>query len=176
MTTDQGQQQEVAERVRSYIQHQASKGPDGIRNAVQKGHDQLTGLLEGLSDEQAEFKPAPEEWCVLEVLRHVAGSKRGVARRCATMSRGEASSNFEPDEEAPAFASLGEAREALDDGHQALLAVIATLTPETSLEARYDHPFFGPLNSPEWAAFQRVHDGDHAQQIEQIKSATGFPA
>ena len=167
---------ELKERVLSYIAHQSEKQPEGIAGVVEQGHDQLVGLLEGLSDEQAAFKASAEDWSVLEVLRHVVGSKRGVARRCSVLARGEASASFEPADEVGSFASLSEARAALDAGHRELLASVRAPTPDANVDVTFDHPFFGPLNCREWAVFQRVHDGDHAGQIEEIKAADGFPA
>ena len=166
---------DVRDRVLSYVNHQAAKEPAAIAGVVQQGQDRLLGLLEGLSEEQSAFKASAEDWSVLEVLRHVVDSKRGVARRCAVLARGEASTSFEPADEIAAFATLPEARAALDSGHQELLRFLSTLSPETNVESTDDHPFFGPLNCRQWAAFQRVHDGDHADQIEQIKAASGFP-
>jgi len=75
-----------------------------------------------------------------------------------------------------AFGSLEEALAAFQSGFEELLAFVGTLSADSNVEARFDHPFFGPLNCREWAVFQRVHDGDHAQQVEQIKAAPGFPA
>ena len=167
---------DVKERVLSYIAHQSEKQPEGIAGVVEQGHDQLVDLLEGLSDEQAAFKASAEDWSVLEVLRHVVGSKRGVARRCSVLARGEASASFEPADEVGSFPSLSEARAALDAGHRELLASVRAPTPDANVDVTFDHPFFGPLNCREWAVFQRVHDGDHAGQIEKIKAADGFPA
>ena len=42
-------------------------------------------------------------------------------------------------------------------------------------EATALHPFFGDLNCKEWAAFVYVHSRDHADQIEKVKGAPGFP-
>ena len=174
MTTDQAQR-EIAERLTSYVKHQVSKGPDGIRDTVQKGHDQLMGLLEGLSDEQASFKPSAEEWSVFQVLDHVLSAKHATVRLCATLARGEASDGFgEGDGEK--VRPLTALRERLDAAHGEQPDFVAALSPETNVETRYDHFLFGAFNCQEWAAFQRIHDGDHAGQIEQIKSAQGFPA
>jgi amidohydrolase len=164
---------EMRERVLSYITHQAVKEPASIRDVVQKGHDQLLGLLDGLSEEQARFKPGPDDWSVLEVLQHAAPSKRSVARLCAALAQGETP---EREDGGAEYASLAEARSAFEAAHEEMLASIAALSSDSSVEARRDHPFFGSLNCREWAVFQRVHDGDHAQQIEQIKGASGFPA
>ncbi len=167
---------DLKERVLSYIARQSEKQPEGIAGVVEQGHDQLVALLEGLSDEQAAFKASADDWSVLEVLRHVVGGKRGVARRCSVLARGEASASFEPADEVGVFASLSEARAALDAGHQELLSSVRALTPDANVDVTFDHTFFGPLNCREWAVFQRVHDGDHAGQIEKIKAADGFPA
>ena len=160
----------------SYIRHQVSKGPDGIRDAVEKGHAQLLGQLEGLSEEHARFTPEPDQWSIFEVLQHVLQGKRGVAGRCAALARGETIEGVaESGQRFAPLPSLSAARPALDAAHEELLAFIEGISPETNLEARSQHPFFGPLNCQEWAAFQRIHDGDHSGQIEQIKAATGFP-
>jgi hypothetical protein len=74
------------------------------------------------------------------------------------------------------YATLADARAAMDAAQRDLLAFIDGLSSSTpNVEARYNHFIFGDLNCLEWAAFQRVHDGDHSGQIEQIRSAAGFP-
>ncbi len=169
---------EVKDRVLSYIKHQAAKSAPALRDVVQHGHDQVMGMLAGMSDEQAVFKPSAEEWSVFEVLQHAAEAGRRTARGCVALAAGEELNKTvragqikdEP------FTSLDQARAALDAAHQELLNFVDSLSPKTNVEAMLDHPFFGPLNCREWAAFQRVHDGDHAGQIEQITSAAGYPA
>ena len=169
---------EVKERVLSYIKHQAAKSAPALRDVVQHGHDQVTGLLAGMSDEQAGFKPSAEEWSVLQVLQHAAEAGRRTARGCVALAVGGELNKIERVGQIrnKPFTSLGQARAALDAGHQELLDFVDSLSSETNVEATLDHPFFGPLNCREWAAFQRIHDGDHAGQIEQITSAVGYPA
>ena len=174
---------EVIERVGGYIRHNASKEPQAIRELVQRGHEQLVGLIDGLSEEQARFKPAADKWCVLELLRHVVSAKRGVARICAQLARGEQPTDFRGEGEeqdgvmgSREFVSLAEAREALEAAHDQLLAFVDGPLAEANVDLRFRHFLFGELSCREWAAFQRVHDGDHAAQIEQIKSAQEFPA
>ena len=176
--------EEVRERVLSYISHQVAKGPDNIRETVQKGHDQLFRLIDGLSEEQAAFKPAPDVWSVLEVFDHVVTAKRGIVRLCTSLSRGEAGGGIGGEGQATEqdgitgkrYDSLAEARAAAQAAHDELLAFVETLSPDVNVEARHDHFLFGALNCQEWAAFQRIHDADHTGQIEQIKAAPGYPA
>ena len=180
MTTDQT---EMMSRVRSYIEHNAAKSDDAVRDLVQAGHDRLFGVIAELSEEQATFKPSADDWSVLETLRHVVQAKRGVARICARLARGETPGKVGQEGEAATqdgivgeeFATFADARSAAQAAHEELLDFIGSLSPDVSLEARYKHFLFGDLNCREWAAFQRVHDGDHTQQIEQVLAAPGFP-
>ena len=174
---------EVVERITSYIQHNAAKDAPALHELVQTGHERLVGLLDGLSPQQAAFKPTPDVWCVLEVLHHVASAKRGVARICERLATGEQipGAGREGDEQdgitrGEPFATLAEARTAMDGAHRELLAFIDGPLSSANTDARFNHFVFGDLNCREWAAFQRVHDGDHAGQIEQVKSAEGYPA
>ncbi len=174
MTTDQN---ELRERVISYVRHQVEKGPEGIRQAILKGYDQLHGLIDGLSEEQAAFKPSPDDWCVLEVLQHVVESKQKVARRSFALARGETAPPVTVigTVEGQVPATLAESRTALEKEHRELLRFVESLSPETNVEAKQPHPWFGPLDCREWAVFERVHDGDHANQILEIKGAPAFP-
>ncbi len=174
MTTEQDT---ARERITSYIVHQAKKEPDSIKKLVQKGHDQLLSQMEGLSEQQATFKASEDDWSVRELLRHAVQAKRGVVRTCQSLAQGEArEGSAEPGRVTGELPTLAEAGAELDAAQDDMLAFLDGISTETNTEATFGHPFFGPLNSREWAAFQRVHDGDHAQQIEQIKASAGFPA
>ena len=176
---------DVQERVVSYIRHQAAKEPEAIKDIVQTGHEKLLALLDGMSEEQATFKPSPDEWSVLEVLDHVVTAKRGVARTCVTLSRGDAPRGIgeEGQETSPQdgvtgkhFSSLAEARAGAETAHAKMIEFIGGIAQGVDLDARYNHFLFGPLNCREWAAFQRVHDGDHGNQIEKVLASPGYPA
>ena len=169
-------QSDMIERITGYIQHNAAKEPPALRALVQQGHDQLCALLDRLSEEQARWKPGADDWCTLELLQHVVTAKRGVARICQRL----AGTGREGDEQdgvmgKHAFASLAEAREALDAAHEETLAFIDGPLASANVETRFNHFIFGDLNCREWAAFQRVHDGDHSGQIEKIVAAPGYP-
>jgi hypothetical protein len=55
--------------------------------------------------------------------------------------------------------------------NEALPASLRDLPDEPNTEMKLPHPFFGPLNSLEWAGFQRVHDVDHTQHARKILAA-----
>ena len=177
---------DVQERVGSYIRHQAAKEPDAIKDIVQTGHDKLLALLDGMSEEQATFKPSAGDWSVLEVLDHVVTAKRGVARTCVTLARGDVPAGIgeEGQEKSPQdgvtakhhFSSLAEARAGAEAAHAGMIEFIGGIAQGVDLDARYNHFLFGALNCREWAAFQRVHDGDHGNQIEKVLASAGYPA
>ncbi len=49
----------------------------------------------------------------------------------------------------------------------ALLATVAA-APDLNTEARFSHPWFGPLNAAGWHALAGIHMGIHRVQIERI--------
>src|SRR5262249_12517172 len=42
-----------------------------VMKLLNESHKQTLDLMEGLSEEQLKFKPAPEKWSVLEVAEHI---------------------------------------------------------------------------------------------------------
>jgi hypothetical protein len=150
---------------------------------IQSAHDRLTSLLDGMSQEQASFKPSADDWSVLQLMQHVVSAKTGVARACERLAKGEVipSQAGEGDGQdgmmrGEPLTSIADARAAVGKAHQELLSFLDNSLPQANLDVRFHHFLFGDLNCAEWSAFQRVHDGDHANQIEQIKAAPGYPA
>ena len=82
-------QSEVQERVTGYIKHNAKKSNEAVLGIVEQGHKQLLEMIDSLSEEQATFKPSAEEWSVLDTMQHVVAAKKGVARMCEELARGE---------------------------------------------------------------------------------------
>ena len=169
--------EDVREQALSYVRHNVAKGPESVREVVRKGQQQVLALIDGMTEQQAAFKPDAETWSVIEVLHHVAESHRSLARRCAMLARGEALPDIESvgglAKEAPA--TLKETRTELEAAQGEMRAFVDSLSAESNTGPTLAHPWFGPMNCIEWPVFQRVHDGDHINQIEQLKSAPGYP-
>ena len=51
--------------------------------------DELRTLLQGVSDEQANVRPAPGEWSIKEVIGHICDSERVFAYRAMRIARGD---------------------------------------------------------------------------------------
>ena len=162
---------EARTTVISYLAHQGGKDVPAIVQPVERERRRLADLLADISEEQAAFIPSSGGWSIKEVVRHVAGAERGVAVIIARLAGVP-----EPSQESrPVGPSLADACRELGEARARLLELVAGVPPHANLEARHEHPFFGPLNWKEWLAFQRVHDGDHIAQIEAIQGLPTYP-
>jgi len=185
------QQDEQTQQALSYMRHQGAKSIADLAALMERTAFDCARCLEGISEEQASFKPAlsrspersegvaegaGEEWSVKEVLGHMLVSGAGVNREVANLVAGQP-----PVQEARmgvvagADRPIDELRRRLAELWAETARLVATLPEEGSVERTWEHPLFGPLNSKEWIAFQRIHALDHVQQIEQIKAAPSYP-
>lgn len=135
---------------------------------------ELIDLLHRLTPEQATYRPAPEEWSILDAATHAAEVAWGVL---ATVERlgGATAPTPAP---LPAAGPHTAERLRLDLVRNAIaLSTVPQRLPERPpLEPTAPHMFFGELHCKAWFLFQRVHDQDHVGQIRTIQSAPGYPA
>jgi hypothetical protein len=64
-------------------------GESGILDTLARQSTELEHALEGLSEQQALFRPAPGEWSIKEVLGHLCDAERIFFYRALCISRGE---------------------------------------------------------------------------------------
>ena len=162
---------EARQTVISYLGHQGKKDVSAIVEVIERERRRLVGVLAGLSQEQAEFVPSAGQWSIRDVVEHVAAAERGVVEVIARLAGVAAPSAGPP----AAGQSLTKLRSHLTAVRSELLNLVEPLPQDANLGAKDDHPFFGPLNWKEWLAFQRVHDGDHIEQIEAIRRSPSYP-
>jgi hypothetical protein len=168
--------EEVRDRVTSYIQHQGAKSPEALVELVKTSQLRFLDAVSGVGDDLAARKPAPEEWSLRELIRHVIDAEESVALLIHHLSRGGR----------PPASERGPGRMVEDDGrpfsdyveqvrtiNQNLIYAVEGMPADPNLDEKAPHPFFGPLNCKEWAAFQRVHDEDHVQHAKKILDAVG---
>ena len=164
---------DVRARVTSYIQHQGTKSSAGLADLVRTSQERFIELAAAVPDAISAKQPAQGEWSMRELIRHVIGAESLVASLIHDLARGIETPRDGglgmtiPDDGRP-YASFIEQLRATN---AATLAAINDLPPEPNLALKAPHPFFGPLNCREWAAFQRVHDEDHVQHGTKIIAA-----
>lgn len=167
---------DVREQALAYVRHQAAKSLSDLAALIERTTADCDRCLEGISDEQAAFKPALDEWCTTEVLQHLTSSLERVNDTVRRLATGEAV-DWQPQEGGLGYegASFAEMKERLAQVWQGCLVLIKSLPVSGNEGVQVDHPFFGPLNWREWIAFQRLHAIDHVQQIEKVKAEPAYP-
>ncbi len=167
---------ETRQQVVGYLKHQASKPTADLLGLIDRAEGWIDRSLEGVSESQAQFCPEPGEWCIADVLRHVARSTRGTARLVTALMAGQ---NASAGGIAPVIEggneTLAELRRGVAESFDGLRAAAAMIPDGQDSKATANHPFFGDLTCKEWAAFVYVHARDHADQIEKVKAAPDYP-
>ena len=155
-----------------------------IEGIVDAGHRSIMSALDRITETQAAYKPAPDDWSVLELMAHVVSTKQIVGTLATALAQGALPPGFGPALETQAtqdgvtvarFGTLAEARAAADDAHAVMMALVRGLDAPVNTDLQFKHYIFGAFNCREWAVFQRVHDDNHAPQVSAIKASAGFP-
>ncbi len=172
------QQPDIIQRAVDYCTHQASKGIDSLVALMERTGEDWRRCLDGVSEAQAEFSPAPGEWTSKEVVTHFLLATASVNDQIRELTSGKdvgQLASAAPDERPAETASVAE----LSAETVAIFDDIARLTRELEgnayLDRQFPHPAFGQLNIMQWIAFQRLHGMDHMQQIDKNKADAGYP-
>jgi uncharacterized damage-inducible protein DinB len=173
-----------------------------IFDEIDRTRGRLFQAVEGLSDEQQGFRPAPEKWSAAQLCDHlsiVEGNVTGLLGRllAKTEESGQARSSEDafapvsieefveqtravklnaPESIRPADSRpLAESLAALSDSRSALHALRPRLEQVDGHAARFPHPAWGPLNLYQWLLFIGAHEERHIAQIEALKQAMDAP-
>jgi hypothetical protein len=162
------------------------------------GRERLLGLVHGLTAEQWKFRPAEGRWSINECLEHVMRVENRVLGLIGDKLK---TGGAEP--EPPARTDDAVLKTAILDrrvGRQApeparpigqwpdstqlveefrktrqRTSEFAATTRENLRGYFSPHGFFGPLDCYQWLLLLGLHGDRHAQQIQEIKAAPGFP-
>ncbi len=174
--------------------------PDERRKLVrdlEKTRYELLKAVEGLSPEQAKFKPNPFRWSVLECLEHIAISEQALfglitEQVLATEAKPDAEPGIDENEisqrvadrsrrfQAPErvrptgrYESLAQGLdEFLDVRHKSLEYARHT---EADLHSHLMASPLGEIDAYEWLFFLSGHARRHTRQIEELKGHENFP-
>lgn len=161
-----------------YCSHQANKGIDSLVGLMERTGADWQRCLDGVSDAQAEFSPAPGEWTTKEVVTHFLMGTASVNDQIRRLTSGQEVGQLTsaaPDErpgETPLVARLREETVAI---FNEIADLTRSLDANPNLGKQFPHPAFGALDILQWIAFQRLHGMDHMQQIDKNKAAAGYP-
>jgi hypothetical protein len=161
-------------RIRSYLVAQGARlTPAAIVEKVRAAMADLRAAAVAVPPARFGERPEPEEWSGNEVMAHVVaadgyfggGIQRVLAGQPPPPRTGGRGIEGAPLRSAEAwYQTLSEQREAL------FKAVVAA-DPAAAADQRIEHPMFGPLTWRETLLFTRLHDLDHAGQLQKIAAA-----
>jgi hypothetical protein len=162
-------------RIRSYLTAQGAKlSPSEIIDKIHGAMEQLRAALATVPIGRFDDRPNAEEWSANEVMAHVVTAGRyfggAVVRLIDGLPAGGLRDRLERD--VPRHSGAGWWA-MLEEDRTALFERVRNADPQGRLDGTVEHPFFGPLNWRETLLFIRLHDLDHAGQLQKIASALG---
>lgn len=158
---------------------------DEIRN-------QIWETVSGLDEEQLNRKPSPEQWSIMQVLRHLNLMENVITKqaRLALEKEQQVSTEKKPYElsldrsrsvEAPSHVqppaepeTLAEIRSDLAASHQALEQFAREHDAALLQSKSFPHPAFGEMDLAQWIDFTSYHEERHLAQIREIKQQLGL--
>jgi len=165
---------EEQQRIRSYLVAQGAKlTPTAIIEKVRVAMADLEAASRAVPADRFGERPEPGEWSGNEVMSHVvaAGAYFGGGIVAALDDApppprmGGAGTENAPAHPAAEWYRL------LSRDREALFARVLRAAPDAALDRRIEHGMFGPLNWREALLFLRLHDLDHAGQLQKIAAA-----
>ena len=162
-------------RIRGYLTAQAAKlTPAEIVEKVGVAMAQLRAAAEAVPPGRFNDAPAPGEWSANAVMAHVVEAGRHFGGAIVRMLDGQPPGGVRDRLERDVPMRPGPDWWAtFEEDRAALFARVRAADPQGRLDATVEHPFFGPLNWREALLFLRLHDLDHAGQLQQITGILG---
>ena len=162
---------EEQQRIRGYLQSQAAKlSLADLVDKVRTDMQQLRTAAVAVPPTRFTTRPAEGEWSANDVMSHVVDGGRSVSRGivAAIEGTGRPGTIFDRMERANAEQDAATWLSELDTDRERLFARVREASGDEHLDVTWEHPMFGALNWREWLLFLRIHDLDHARQIEAV--------
>lgn len=163
---------------------------------LEASRDAMLKAIDGLSDEQWKWKPAPERWSVAECAEHIASTEALLPQLLEQLMQSPAgpppekpakdeevvrwvrdrNQRFQaPNEIRPTgrFATREELVKGFTEGRQRLIEYVRT-TQEPLRSRTRAHPA-GPLDGYQWILLVAGHTDRHLAQIKEVMATEGFP-
>jgi hypothetical protein len=167
---------------------------------LQDSQKEFLSLVDGLTEEQWNYKPGPDRWSVGETAEHIVLAEGGLFAFLEqamaappnpdweTKTRGKTefiekvmvdrSHKAQAPEPIQPHGKL--THEEVIQRYKAVRAKTMKFAEENEValkEHTADHPFpvFGTLNAYQWLIYIPLHNMRHDQQIAEVKASPGFP-
>lgn len=168
---------------------------------LDQSHQEFFASIDGVSDAQWKWKPAPERWSVGETAEHIVlaeamlfsfaekamASPVNDAWEEQTKGKTEFIVRVMPSREGKAQApepivprqglTRAQVKERFEKQRAAILKFAAdTQSPLKEHTAVHPFPVFGTLNAYQWLIYIPLHTIRHDKQIAEVKATPGYPA
>lgn len=179
----------------------SSEERDEVLKWLDESHREFFAAIDGVSDAQWNWKPAPERWSVGETAEHIVlaedllftfvraavAAPRNPDWEGQTTGKTEFIARFMPSRETKATApepvaprqglTRGQVKERFDE-QRAAIVKFASETQVALKEHTVQHPFllFGTLNAYQWLIMVPLHTIRHNKQIAEVKATAGYPS
>jgi hypothetical protein len=168
---------------------------------LDESHQEFYALIDGVSDAQWKWKPAPERWSVGETAEHIVLAEAllfdFVNKAMAapsnpdweekTKGKAEFIIRVMPTRQGKAQApepivpreglTSAQVKERFEKQRVSILKFVNdTQAPIKEHTAEHPFPIFGTLNAYEWLIYVPLHTMRHDKQIAEVKATPGYPA
>ena len=153
-----------------------------LLDAAEKSPKQIAAAVSGLPDKTLRYKPAPDKWCILEILAHLADMEILYAYRMrqmiadrkpvlAVIDQDDWARNLGYSQESPAelVALYG-----LNRYHT--LQLLRRLQPAELEKCAYHPELKKDVSLEKYVEMMSGHGANHLQQIERLKKEAGSSA
>lgn len=169
-----------AERVKvafKWINSRKDKSVDELKALFSDRADAYVAETSGLSSKQFDYKPSDTEWSIREVSLHVAHSIAAGGSVIPILAGGTTLPNdVQPGQMIDDPGDQASIGKSVEVAFAIVLAAMESLEGDPDLDATFKHPFFGPINCRQTAAFNILHLDIHVKQVQRVKGYDSFPA
>ena len=180
--------------------HMSTEERTKIVNWLEESHKEFLAAIDGLTEQQWNWKPAPERWSVGETAEHIVLAEGllfgNVEKACAGPvnaaweEKTKGKTEFIERVMAPRLGKAKAPEPIVPSGHMTQAEVrerfekqrtgivqFATETEVAVKEHTEEHPFpvFGTLNAYQWLIYIPLHTMRHDKQIAEVKATAGYP-
>ncbi len=170
---------------------------DALIAQLTRTEERFLKSVEGLSEAQWNYKPAPDRWSIAECAEHITAAEpmlrgmiagamksaltpelRAAARQDEKILTAlvDRSQKFKAPEPLIPTNRFGTPAAAVEAFKKERAETIKLASGDVDLRAQgSNHPFLGPLDAYGWFLFQSAHSERHTLQIEEVKADPGFP-
>jgi hypothetical protein len=170
---------------------------DALIAQLKRTEARFLASVEGLSEAQWSYKPAPDRWSIAECAEHITASEPFIRNLAAESMKGELaadvagttnqdqkiltflvdrSTKFKAPEPLIPTNRFGTPAAAIAAYTKERAATIALAASDVDLRTHGSKHFaLGPLDSYGWFLFLSAHSERHTLQIEEVKADPGYP-